>query len=255
MSLNRRNFLTAFGATAFLPQGLFAATKDASAKKGWAGGDASLVEKFGAHWFYNWGPDGKSSTSKEFVPMIKGERDFSKFGSVEGQSGIKHLLGYNEPERKDQGNLSLEKALEAWPKLMALAEKKNLRLGSPAPSSDGQGMKWLDEFMKEAKKRKLRMDFVAVHWYRSRDAGAFETFVKELARNYRLPVWITEFNGWTGPERENFEFLEKSLKFLERSKDVERYAYFEPGKGKEHSLMKADGSLSRMGELYRSAGV
>ncbi len=97
MILNRRGFLTTCGATALFPQGLFAATKEVSAKKGWAGGDASLVEKFGAHWFYNWGPDGKSSMTKEFVPMIKGERDFSKFGSVEGQSGIKHLLGYNEP--------------------------------------------------------------------------------------------------------------------------------------------------------------
>ena len=115
-------------------------------------------------------------------------------------------------------------------------------------------MKWLDDFMKEAKKRKLRVDFIAVHWYRSRDAGAFETFVKDLARAYRLPVWITEFNGWSGTEKENHQFLEKALRFLERSRDVERYAYFEPGKGKAHSLMKADGSLSRMGELYKEAG-
>ena len=63
------------------------------------------------------------------------------------------------------------------------------------------------------------------------------------------------FNGWTGPERENHDFLKKTLRFLERSKDVERYAYFEPGKGKEHSLFKKDGGLSRMGELYRDAGT
>jgi hypothetical protein len=253
--LSRRRFLTTCGASALLPQALFAESKEASLKKGWAGGDASMIQTFGAHWYYNWGPDGKNSTAKEFVPMIKSERDFSRFGKVEGMSGISHLLGYNEPERKDQGNLTLEKALEAWPKLLALADKKSLRLGSPAPSSDGQGMKWLDEFMKEAKRRKLRVDFIAVHWYRSRDAGAFEGFVKELARNHRLPVWITEFNGWSGPERENHDFLQKTLRFLERSKDVERYAYFEPGKGKEHSLMKEDGSLTRMGELYKAAGT
>ena len=42
---------------------------------------------------------------------------------------------------------------------------------------------------------------------------------------------------------------------LEKEKSIERYAYFEPGKGKEHSLLTADGSLTRMGELYRDAGV
>ena len=187
--------------------------------------------------------------------MLKRAQDIGKLGEIERMPGIDHLLGYNEPERGDQGNTTLEKGLELWPKLVELAEKKNLRLGSPAPSSDDKGMKWLDAFMKEAKRKKLRVDFIAIHWYRSRDPDAFETFVKELAKSYRLPIWITEFNGWTGPERENYDFLKKSLRFLERSKDIERYAYFEPGKGKEHSLFQKDGSLSRMGELYRDAGT
>ncbi len=70
-----------------------------------------------------------------------------------------------------------------------------------------------------------------------------------------MPIWITEFNGWSGPERENYDFLRKTLRFPERSKDIERYAYFEPGKGKEHSLFKNHGSLTRMGELYLDAGT
>ena len=97
------------------------------------------------------------------------------------------------------------------------------------------------------------MDASPAHWYRSRSADAFEDFVKDLARSYRLPVWITEFNGWSGPEEEHFDFLKASLKFLDRSKDVERYAYFEPGKGKPHSLLKDDGSPTRIGELYQNA--
>ena len=108
--------------------------------------------------------------------------------------------------------------------------------------------------MEEVKAKKLRVDFIALHWYRSRDPGAFEDWVKGIVRKYKRPVWITEFNGWNGPEKENRDFLRKTLKFMERSKDVERYAYFEPGKGKNHSLLRADGSLSRMGELYRDAG-
>jgi hypothetical protein len=253
--LDRRRFLCTCAAAAFAPAPIFAQGPQASAKKGWAGGDANIHRQFGAHWYYTWWTGGNGSKDASFVPMLKRAQDIGKLGEIERLQGIDHLLGYNEPERGDQGNTTLEKGLELWPKLVALAEKKNLRLGSPAPSSDGKGMAWLDAFMKEAKRKKLKVDFIAIHWYRSRDAGAFETFVKDLAKSYRLPVWITEFNGWNGPERENYDFLKKTLRFLERSKDIERYAYFEPGKGKEHSLFKEDGSLSRMGELYRDAGT
>jgi hypothetical protein len=99
------------------------------------------------------------------------------------------------------------------------------------------------------------------HWYytwspktRPSKATEFEDFVEDLARSHRLPIWITEFNGWSGPEDEHYDFVKDSLRFLERSRDVERYAYFEPGKGKPHSLLKNDGSLSRIGEPYRDAG-
>lgn len=253
--LDRRRFLSTCTAAAFSPAPLFAQSRQASTKKGWAGGDANFHRLFGAHWYYTWWTGGDGSKDAKFVPMLKRAEDIGKLGEIERLQDIDHMLGYNEPERGDQGNTTLEKGLELWPKLAALAEKKNLRLGSPAPSSDDKGMKWLDAFMKEAKRRKLKVDFIAIHWYRSRDPDAFEAFVKDLAKSYRLPVWITEFNGWTGPERENYDFLKKSLRFLERNKDVERYAYFEPGKGKEHSLFKKDGELSRMGELYRDAGT
>lgn len=253
--LDRRRFLSACTAAAFAPAPLFAQSRQPSAKKGWAGGDARMHRLFGAHWYYTWWAGGDGSKDAKFVPMVKRGSDVANLGAIERMQGIDHVLGYNEPERADQGNTTLEKGLELWPKLAALAEKKNLRLGSPAPSSDGKGMKWFEDFMKEAKRRKLKVDFIAVHWYRSRDPDAFEAFVKDLAKTHRLPVWITEYNGWSGTERENHNFLKKTLRFMERSKDVERYAYFEPGKGKDHSLFKKDGELSRMGELYRDAGT
>lgn len=251
----RRKLLLGASASVLVPATL-AADSDRSLKKGWSAGNQQIHDAVGAHWYYNWTPSrGKSNI--EFVPMIKGgfnvnEKQFSK---ISGYRNITHLLGYNEPERAKQGNLSLEKGVELWPRLVKLAEKNNLRLGSPAPSSDAGGMKWLDGFMEEARRRKLRVDFVALHWYRSRDASQFEAFIDDVARKYRLPVWITEFNGWSGSEEENYRFLKDSLRFLERHREVERYAYFEPGKGKPHSLFRPDGSLTRMGELYRDAGT
>jgi peroxiredoxin family protein len=196
-------------------------------------------------------------SKREVVPLIKGgnavnERAFERIRGLENST---HLLGFNEPERASQGNLPLEQALELWPQLVHLAESAHLRLGSPAPSSDKDGMDYFHEFMSQARRRSLRVDFIAVHWYRSRKASAFEDFIDDLAREYRLPVWITEFNGWSGPEREHYDFLKDSLRFLERDRNVERYAYFNPKPGASHSLLAADGSLTRLGELYRHAGT
>lgn len=263
--MNRRNFLKAGSALASAAALPFALTANASAqaggdkkpngKKGWCGADAEAIKTFGAQWYYTWWHGGRIELEAEFVPMIKRGSDIGKIGAVNGMEGIKEVLGFNEPERAKQGNTTLDDAIRLWPQLVELAERKNLRLGSPAPSSDKKGMDWLTEFMKRAKRQKLRVDYIAIHWYRSRDAGAFSTWLKEIDREWRLPIWLTEFNGWSGTERDNHAFLRSALRTLDRSKSVERYAYFDPGKGKEHSLFKADGSLSRMGELYRDAGI
>jgi Glycosyl hydrolase catalytic core len=256
--MNRRTALRILAPSLFITPAMSIGASAPSAKKGWAGGNANLHKLFGAHWYYTWGTGGHDNPEIEFVPMIKGRKnieDKNSLDQVRNAKKIKHLLGYNEPERADQGNLSVADALKHWPKLQAIAEAKNIPLGSPCTSSDGKGLAWFAEFMKEAKRLKLRIDFIAMHWYRSRDAGDFEIFLKGLAREHRLPIWLTEFNGWSGTEKENYGFLKSALKFLEKEKTIERYAYFEPGKGKEHSLLAADGSLTRMGELYRDAGV
>ena len=237
--MNRRQALQSLAALSFplIADGAPAS----SAKKGWAGGDAKLHKLFGARWYYTWSPKTRTSRDIEFIPMMKGEWSLKQTGSVKSMGDIKHLLAFNEPERVKQGNVTVERALALWPQLEALAKAKNLRIGSPAPSSDAAGMKWLDAFMEKAKRQKLKVDFVAVHWYRSRDAGEFESFIKKLDRDYRLPVWVTEFNGWSGPEKEHYDFLKKSLAFLEKSKSVERYAYFNPAKGTSHCLVTKEG--------------
>lgn len=253
--MNRRNFIAT--STLASSSSLFArSNRKPSTKKGWCGGDARLHQLFGTHWYYNWTPKGPKN-DPNFVPMLKGRRQIQggALSKIESISNLTHVLGYNEPERERQGNLSIREALEFWPKLQAVAEAKGARLGSPAPSSDRGGMLWLDEFMTQAKRQKLRVDFIAIHYYRSRNPDDLENFIKDLAREYRLPIWLTEFNGWSGPLEEHEEFLEESLKFLEKERKVERYAYFNPGPGKPHSLLNKDGSLTSLGKLYQKAGT
>ena len=251
--MNRRQALCSLAAST-LPVSLYAKpSDDGSKKKGWAGGKTEHHELFRAKWYYTWSPKTRPNKEIEFVPMFKTEASLKQRAAVEKMTDAKYLLGFNEPERKKQGNLSVADAIKLWPQLVEVAEKLNIPLGSPAPSSDSGGLKWLEAFMEQAKRKKLRIDFVALHWYRSRNAGEFESFVKGMAREHRKPIWITEFNGWTGPEKENLRFLRDSLKFLERNKDVERYAYFSFAKGKPLSLFDKDGEVSALGKLYQEA--
>jgi hypothetical protein len=236
------------------------------AKKGLAGSDPAHAAAVGAAWFYNWGLDGPADAKVEFVPMIKsaGQVRPDVLEALKGNPRLTHLLGFNEPEREDQGNTGVEEALNLWPQLMATG----LRLGSPAPSSDKRGMDWLEAFMKGVEKRKLRVDFIAVHWYKDvtipEAARTFEDWVRDLHKQYRRPVWVTEFAGMNwgfirNPPlkmRDNVRFLEMAARTMERLDGIERYAWFVTGPDSPAALF-APGDpvkLSPLGETYRDAG-
>ncbi|MGJ8657033.1 MAG: glycosyl hydrolase [Akkermansiaceae bacterium] len=228
-------------------------SEEYSEKKGFCGGNVKGHEEMNVAWFYTWFEGGDRNAKIEFVPMVKGKAKLGDnvFNQIRKKQNVKYLLGYNEPERAKQGNISVEEGLKAWPKLVKLAEEKGVPLGSPAVSSDKGGLAWLDKFMKGAKKEKLKIDFLAVHWYGGTDVDQFEKYLDNLYDKYRLPIWVTEFNGWSGTEREMEEFAIKSFKMLEKHRKVERYAYFSKKKGTAGSLWNADGTLSKIGLAYK----
>ncbi len=246
--LTRRAFISLAAPLCLSPA---VAAEPRSKKKGYCSSDPKEAEKLQATWHYNWGPNGTSKDSMEFVPMAKGTPHFGpgyweKIAELKTK-GAKNLLTFNEPERKSQGNLTVAQALEHWPKL----EATGLRLSSPAPSSDKGGMEWLADFMKEVKKRSLRVDFIAIHWYRSSDLDKFGDWLRELRRDYDRPIWLTEFNVWKGDQKTQERFLKGAVKIMERSSFVERYTYFNPGREAEGSLFTPDGGLTPLGEFYR----
>jgi len=220
-----------------------------SKKKGFCGSNVVGHKQIKPVWYYNWSRSGKGANYPiEYVPMVKGTINITPktFQNIMGQKNIKYLLGYNEPERKKQGNISVEKGLLHWPKLMKVAKEKKLKIGSPAVSNDAAGNKWLDEFMKGAKKRKLKIDFLCLHWYSGTDAKKFKNWIDMMYKKYRLPIWVTEFNGWTGTHKEMEKFALDAFKVLEKHRHVERYSYFSKKKGEPGSLWNKDGSLSNI---------
>ncbi|BFO21965.1 hypothetical protein SHKM778_83530 [Streptomyces sp. KM77-8] len=105
-----------------------------------------------------------------------------------------HLLGFNEPDLPEQANMSVEQALDLWPRL----ESTGLRLGAPAVAAGGDVPGgWLDRFMKGAAERGLRVDFIPLHWYGGDfGPGAAEqlrTYLQAVHDRYDKPVWLTEY--------------------------------------------------------------
>lgn len=126
-------------------------------KKGIAG---DIESGLNVHWLYNWANSRDSTLDWEYVPIRQNrwwpsvsDTDWKKRGST-------HLLGYNEPDRPDQANLSVDDAIGGWGDLLVTG----LRVGAPAVS-DG-GLNWLYSFIDRADSAGLRVDFVPVHYYR-----------------------------------------------------------------------------------------
>jgi hypothetical protein len=91
------------------------------------------------YWNYSWGPKRivQQPAHIEFVPMLWGYAgNAERFAATmandilpQVQAGhVKRLLGFNEPDNPVQSNLSISKALDAWP----IMELLNLPLVSPS---------------------------------------------------------------------------------------------------------------------------
>lgn len=222
------------------------------------------LKSCGANWFYSWGstPPERIPAGVEFVPMVWGGKrgdPFTKLGEQLRRAGCQQLLGLNEPDQKDQSNVTVEAALALWPKLM----DTGLRLGSPGcvhPDRD-----WMKAFMKGVDEQRLRVDFVTVHSYGGLSADALMKRLEEVHKLFNRPLWITEFavGDWQAKTRaENryqpeqiVKFMEQLLPRLDRCEFVERYAWF-PAKPDNRALgpcalFNDDGSLTPVGEAYR----
>lgn len=226
---------------------------------------SGFLERVGAHWIYNWNieppeilPDGVA-----FSPMIYkvGANLAEQFAKVKS-GGHRELLGFNEPDAKSQGNTSVEAALDAWP----LLEATGLRLGSPAtvhPDND-----WMVSFMEGVERRGLKVDFICMHSYGGPGVESLIRKIEKVHALFKRPIWITEFAvaDWKAktadenrhkPERVA-GFVTELLPQLEAMDIVERYAWFTGGISgaplSSSQLFHPDGSLTVVGEAYRSAG-
>jgi hypothetical protein len=197
--------------------------------KGVANSPAGQIAALGAAWCYNWGTAPKSTDCADpyFVPMIWDGSNVAGAIKAIGGAGYDTVLGFNEPNKSDQANMSVADAIALWP---TVTSDTNVRVGSPAVSDDGRS--WLVDFMTQAKAKGLRVDFIAMHWY-GWNAGSCVASQLEGAVNWAsqwgLPVWITEFGcmGSSNTDAQTvLKFFNDAIKMLDNHPLVERYAWY-----------------------------
>lgn len=192
----------------------------------------------GVTWFYGWSPSPSGSVSGayvaqqvEFVPMVwGGQFDVDDLvGRI--PDGARYLLGFNEPNFYSQANLTPEEAAALWPQLEEVADRRGLKLVSPALNYCGGGCNeedpfaWLDRFFEACDG--CRVDYIAAHWYACH-LDALKWYVSQFDK-YGLPIWLTEFScGDEGaqPVEVQQAYMAAALDYLEQEPKVFRYAWF-----------------------------
>lgn len=242
-------------------------------KKGWVGSidngqtaDCRYVrqqtDKVNGTWYYNWSPTtewtsepGNTSVdyNHEFVPEKWGYGGEDDWKAILNNRTSSHLNGYNEPDHTEQSNVSVERAIEEWPRML----QSGMRLGSPATTDN----RWLFEFVRECRKKNYRVDYVNIHAYWGGMTGRdWYNELKKVHDATGLPIWITEWNNganWTheswpsGDEAQKLhqlEALKGILQVLDTCSFVERYSIYNWVEDKRALLL--NGQLTPAGEYY-----
>lgn len=232
----------------------------------------------GISWWYNWAAEPDTAIRNtyqdydvDFTPMAWNNAGINGVNNWAGQDpNVRYILGFNEPNFRNQANMTPSQAAAAWPALQAIADNHGLELVGPAVNYCGNCVSengvtysnpftYLDDFF--AACTDCRVDHIALHWYGG--GNSIVGYVEE-ARQYGNPIWVTEFAAWDGSAtnlKAQKNYLAGTVNFLERDPDVYRYSWFigrtsgGPAAYPYIDLYGADGTLTELGQLYMDIPV
>lgn len=204
-------------------------------KKGWAGGNTE-AEYLDCTWRYGWDAGGASTYSVEYVPD-KHKAGWPGWDEINNKTNVNHLMGYNEPDKSDQANISYEAAMTNQPEFYF----SGLRITSPVTSDFYNG--WGEaQYIKDCDNMNYRVDITNVHAYQQRSWWSWERMDDIAGRTNDRPIWITEWNNganWTSeswPNDKNqstdanmnkqLNDLKFILDILDNHPKVERYSIY-----------------------------
>ncbi len=250
-------------------------------KKGWVGGNGhpapsegfldEQADLTGSTWAYNWGTSadwgrspqakGRAWVNQEFVPEKWGRGGRRDWQRLANDTTFTHLLSYNEPDHKEQSNITVEQAIEEWPRHLSTG----LRLGSPATTD----FRWLYSFIDSCDSLGYRVDFVAIHAYWGGPGGALEvksvddwySHLRKVHERTGRPIWITEWNNGANWTREPWPddssartekqraFMADVLAMMDTCDFIERYSVYNWVEEKR-ALFWGDRELTPAGRVY-----
>ncbi|WP_405688252.1 glycoside hydrolase family protein [Streptomyces sp. NBC_01387] len=231
-------------------------------------GVAQDLADSGVGWFYTWS-SGRSGIAAphgvEFVPMIWGPGSVTDAELNQAKQQGTILLGFNEPDHPGQAVMTVQQALDLWPRL----QSTGLRLGAPAvatgaDTADG----WLGQFLRGATSRSLKVDFLPVHWYgadfnATNATNQLRGYLQATYDRHHKPLWLTEyalidFSSGTPrypTQEQQAAFVQQSTAMLQGLPFVERYAWFTLSTSRGDGTGLYNGTtVTQVGAAYRAAG-
>ena len=241
--MNKKHIALAAATLSLAICGFTASAK--SFKRGVGENAFNLKEEFeavkpGVSWFYNWANTPNSNIRDavdgdfEFVPMCwNGNYNADNIRTFcKAHPEVKYLLGFNEPNFKNQANMTPEVAAAAWPQVQALAKELGLKLVGPAVNYSPDGPEndpytWYAKFVSLVGKDAF--DFIAIHNY-SGGVDGMRTMIDKFYGLYGKQIWLTEFCNWPGnttiTPAAQITSMVAQVEYLEKSEKVYRYAWF-----------------------------
>jgi hypothetical protein len=222
-------------------------------KKGWTNGGIETGDILNCSWWYDWNNATTSTNNMEYIPM-RHNSGWNAYSNIDSKENSTHALGFNEPDRTDQANMTLAAMIDAWPNLL----KSGLRLGSPSPS-DG-GLNLLYSFIDSCDKINYRVDFVAMHYYIGcQTALQFYNRLKAVHDRTKRPIWITEWNNganWTTDcvdptYEEQASKIGQFIYMLDTTSFVERYSIYQSVEDVRQMFYTNSNVLTPAGKVYR----
>lgn len=232
----------------------------------------------GVSWFYNWHFQTKdlppAGVKMTFLPMVWGDRpnEFAGLQSYLAAANPKPpvVLAINEPNLRGQAFISPEVTANVYKKVKAIADRyqiptvgPHMSLGSP-PNDSIKAMDPLTHkmetygfmvpFLKAFFSYMGAVPVTATAYHSYGNFGELSWSVGMMAKEFKRPVWVTEYAQWNVPNVEaGRDYLIQATEFLERSPSVQGYAWFKERANDNPKIslfQRPPGQLSPLGEAY-----
>ena len=203
------------------------------------------------HWFWTWGvglsdaqlamiPEGVEHVPTFWHPRYMTRANIARINYLHERGIVRYVRGFNEPDLRDQANMTVEEALRQW-EILSNELHPGIRLISPAESWPRLGANaWMVRFMNGVEERGLRIDYIAVHFYAE---GLWPNqapgHVRNVYNRWGRRVWLMETGVRYMPAgsvhaNNNFtqaqivQYMRDLLPQLEAMPELHSYSWFEP---------------------------